>query len=145
MADGIMKRGNAAVRRQRPLVGVLGVLMLATVHPAAADVPKRISNVTVYGNEPCPKADGDEIVVCAREPEGEQYRIPKRLRETKKSDPPSQSWTARVRTLDEASRPTMPNSCSAVGTGGQTGCTAELLRQWFAERRAAKAQAADIP
>lgn len=137
-----MKRGGAMAK----MAGLLGgLILLGLAHPAAADVPDRITNVTVYGDEPCPKGDGDEIVVCAREPEGEQYRIPKRLRETKKNDPPSQSWTARVRTLDEASRPTMPNSCSAVGSGGQTGCTMEMLRQWFAERQAAKARAADVP
>jgi len=144
MADEIMKRGGMSVVKAK---GALCAALLALVYvsPAQAEAPDRITNVTVYGNEPCPKSDGDEIVVCAREPEGEQYRIPKRLRETKKSDPPSQSWTARVRTLDEASRPTMPNSCSAVGSGGQTGCTMEMLRQWFAERQAAKARAADVP
>jgi len=144
MADEIMKRGGMSVLKVK---GLLCAALLAVVYvPSAhAEAPNRITNVTVYGNEPCPKGDGDEIVVCAREPEGEQYRIPKRLRETKKNDPPSQSWTARVRTLDEASRPSMPNSCSAVGSGGQTGCTMEMLRQWFAERQAAKARAADVP
>jgi hypothetical protein len=144
MADEIMKRGGMGVVKAK---GALCAALLALVYvsPAQAEAPDRITNVTVYGNEPCPKGDGDEIVVCAREPEGEQYRIPKRLRETKKNDLPSQSWTARVRTLDEASRPTMPNSCSAVGSGGQTGCTMEMLRQWFAERQAAKARAADVP
>ncbi|WP_374598214.1 hypothetical protein [Sphingosinicella sp.] len=144
MADEIMKRGGMSELKVK---GLLCAALLAVVYvPSAhAEAPNRITNITVYGNEPCPKGDGDEIVVCAREPEGEQYRIPKRLRETKKNDPPSQSWTARVRTLDEASRPTMPNSCSAVGSGGQTGCTMEMLRQWFAERQAAKARAADVP
>lgn len=144
MADENMKRGGMSVLKVK---GLLCAALLAVVYvpPVHAEAPNRITNVTVYGNEPCPKGDGDEIVVCAREPEGEQYRIPKRLRETKKNDPPSQSWTARVRTLDEASRPSMPNSCSAVGSGGQTGCTMEMLRQWFAERQTAKARAADIP
>ncbi len=143
-----MKSGSAAFgRAERPVLGLFLVALLSALSTPslAADPPKRINNVTVYGDEPCPKGENDEIVVCAREQEGEQYRIPKRLRESKKNDPPSQSWTARVRTLDEASRPSMPNSCSAVGTGGQTGCTAEMLRQWFAERQAAKARAADIP
>ncbi|WP_293781355.1 hypothetical protein [Sphingosinicella sp.] len=143
MADEIMKHGGMGVSAKDVLGAAL--LALVCVSPAHAEAPNRITNITVYGDEPCPKGDGDEIVVCAREPEGEQYRIPKRLRETKKNDPPSQSWTARVRTLDEASRPMMPNSCSAVGSGGQTGCTMEMLRQWFAERQAAKARAADVP
>jgi hypothetical protein len=144
MADENMKRDGVSVLRVQGLL-CAALLALMAVSPARAEVPNRITNVTVYGNEPCPKGDGDEIVVCAREPEGDQYRIPKRFRETKKNDPPSQSWTARVRTLDDASRPTMPNSCSAAGSGGQTGCTMEMLRQWFAERQAAKARAADVP
>jgi len=32
-----------------------------------------------------------------------------------------------------------------VGSGGQSGCFAQSIRQWFSERRAAKAEAASIP
>ena len=52
--------------------------------PAAAQAPaaaeEKISQVIVYGNDPCPSGGADEIVVCARKPEGERYRIPERLR-----------------------------------------------------------------
>ena len=39
--------------------------------------------VTVFGNEECPKpTSADEIVVCARLPESEVYRIPEPLRKS---------------------------------------------------------------
>lgn len=101
---------------------------------AGAPKPERIASLTVYGNDPCPPGADDEIVVCGREPESERYRIPKSLRETK-YQPPARSWASRVHTLDDVSRAGRPNSCSVVGTGGQTGCYAHALEQWFAERR----------
>ena len=107
--------------------------------------PQRTTSITVYGNDPCPKGEGDEIVVCAHEPESERYRIPKRLRQKPDDDVSARSWTDRVAGVEEASRPMRPNSCSAVGTGGQSGCTQAMLRQWFAERRVAKEAASDIP
>lgn len=124
------------------------VMVLATsaaISPARADTPERVTSIVVYGDDPCPKGKGDEIVVCAREPDSERYRIPKKLRETKKQSGGSLSWTARVRGLEDASRPQMPNSCSPVGSGGQTGCTAAMLRQWFLERQAAAAATSNIP
>ena len=54
---------------------------------------------------------------------------------------PEQSWASRVELLEEASRDTRPNSCSVVGTYGQSGCTAALIRQWYAERRARRSAA----
>lgn len=130
---------------------VLAGLALAIAGPAIAqdapaDPPQRVRNATVYGDEQCPKPDGDdEIVVCARLNENERYRIPKRFR-----DPPSQrsadaSWAQRADVAMEAARATRPNSCSVIGTGGQTGCTQAMLRQWFAERRQQQAAERDIP
>jgi hypothetical protein len=95
--------------------------------------------VVVYGNDPCPDRGtaSDEIVVCARRPEGERYRIPKELRH--KNDAPSETaWGSRVAGLEEASRPTMPGSCSAVGSYGQTGCYQQMIGQWYAARRASR-------
>ncbi|WP_156679764.1 hypothetical protein [Sphingomonas profundi] len=114
-------------------------------HAASQPPPARTTSLIVYGEDPCPKGDGDEIVVCAREPESERYRIPKKLRDRKAEETGARSWTDRVAGVEEASRPSRPNSCSAVGAGGQSGCTQAMLRQWFAERQAAKAEAAAIP
>ncbi len=117
----------------------LALALLAAVPvsaPAAAPEPppQRSTNLTVYGDDPCPAGEGDEIVVCARRPEGERYRIPKELRH--KNDAPLETgWGARALGLDEASADTRPDSCSVVGSYGQTGCFAEMLSRWRAERR----------
>lgn len=121
-----------------------GLLLAATAMPALADMPQRTRSVIAYGDEACPPSRGDEIVVCAHEPESERYRIPHRFRDMPKQDAGSQSWSNRVATLDDAARSARPDSCSVVGSGGQTGCTAAMLRAWFADRRAAKAES-DVP
>lgn len=109
---------------------------------AQADPPQRTRVMTTYGDERCPQStDPDEIVVCAHEPETERFRVPKRFRDERPADAPmSQAWGARVESMDQITRFTRPNSCSAVGAGGQTGCTNLMLQQWFAERRAQKGE-----
>jgi len=88
----------------------------------------------VFGDDPCPAGEDGEIVVCARRPESDRYRIPAPLRRS--SRPPEQSWASRAEALDEASRDARPGSCSVVGSFGQSGCTQQMIRQWAAERRA---------
>ena len=114
-------------------------LMLAgaVALPAAAGSapPARETSAVVYGEDPCPVArDPDEIVVCARRPEEERYRIPEALRHGER--PLETSWGSQVADLEEAQRDGRPDSCSPVGAFGQTGCTQTMLRQWQAERRA---------
>ena len=104
----------------------------------------RVSELIVYGDDPCPKGEGDEIVVCARKPEGERYRIPKNLRENKQKRG-EESWGSRVAEMDEASRATRPGGCSPIGSYGQTGCFDQFLRNWRAERRAIDREADQIP
>jgi hypothetical protein len=105
-------------------------------NPAFSEMPERISFLATFGEEKCPEAvDPDEIVVCAAAPEGDRYRIPKDLRKGEEEAAASQSWTSAVESLDEEARPMRPNSCSVVGTGGFTGCTQAMLREWFAARR----------
>lgn len=100
------------------------------------DGRQRWSFPVTYGDEDCPEPEADEIVVCARLPESERYRIPAPLR-TPKRDTPAMgaSWTAQVESHENIARLTRPDSCSVVGTYGYTGCTAAALRQWFAERQ----------
>ena len=50
--------------------------------PAAAQAGDRVSEIIVYGNDPCPRSTDDQVVVCARKPETERYRIPEKLRQT---------------------------------------------------------------
>ncbi|BAV64945.1 hypothetical protein SCLO_1019050 [Sphingobium cloacae] len=102
--------------------------------PVPADPPQKIFNLIVYGDDPCPKGEGDEIVVCARKPESERYRIPKKMRE-KPAPAGGPGWGSQVATMEQVQRQTLPGSCSAIGSNGFTGCTAKMLEQWFAERR----------
>ena len=126
----------------------LFMLPLAPAQAAAPGLseppPPRVSTLVVYGNDPCPRSKDDEIVVCARQPESERYRIPRELRK-KKPEPTSQSWVARARTLDMVSRLGTPDSCSPQGSGGQTGCFRQFQELARQEREAKKAEAADQP
>ena len=119
------------------LIGAITTLALAAgasglvATPAGAQ--QKVSEVIVYGTDPCPRSTDDNVVVCARRPEGERYRIPERLR----SGGPRQareSWAARAKTLETVGA-TGTNSCSAVGPGGFTGCLQQLIDQAKKERR----------
>ncbi|MBK5264383.1 MAG: hypothetical protein JJE34_03980 [Alphaproteobacteria bacterium] len=128
---------------------IVALALLAAALPlmasaAEAEAPERVTTLVVYGDDPCPVESSDAIVVCARKPESERYRIPKSLRE-KKAVVGSQGWANRVATMEGKGRQSLPNSCSVIGSNGQTGCTQAMLRQWFDERRLAKEEAADIP
>lgn len=104
---------------------------------AVADNSRRHSILVIYGDDVCPESVDGEIVVCATQPESERYRVPKALREDMKKDTVTeQSWGSRVEAAEDYHRMTRPNSCSAVGTNGATGCSSAALRQWQAERRA---------
>ncbi len=121
------------------LVAATLATILTSAASHAADPPARTVTTTVYGTDPCPKPRGDEIIVCAREPEGERYRIPKRFRSGPRVESGSSaSWASRVAGLEDAQRFTRPNSCSAIGSNGQTGCTQAMLQQWFRERHMAR-------
>lgn len=104
--------------------------------------PRRVRSILLYGDEKCPPAESpDEVVVCANAGDS-PYRIPKRFRNQPKEGAASNAWTNRVETVEEFNRAGLPNSCSPVGTGGQTGCTRAMIRQWYQERLDAKAKAA---
>ncbi|WP_373492515.1 hypothetical protein [Parasphingorhabdus sp.] len=92
--------------------------------------------MVTYGDDDCPESTEGEIVVCARQPESERYRIPKAVREQEKEEEAqyAQSWTAQFQNHEEEGRLGRPNSCSVIGTNGFTGCQAAILRDWFAER-----------
>jgi hypothetical protein len=110
-------------------VGLAGLALPSA--PALAQQAK-VSEIIVYGTDPCPRSTDDEIVVCARKPEGERYRIPERLRQGG-SLQSRQSWAARAKQFEVVGR-TGINSCSPVGPGGWTGCTEQLIKQSFSDR-----------
>ena len=125
------------------------ISLLAILAPAMAqdkgepqDPPKRVRSILLYGNESCPKpSDPEELVVCANAGES-PYRIPKRFREAPAEGPAAQSWARRAEVVEEVNRIGLPNSCSPVGSGGQTGCSRQFIRQWYQERLEAEAKAA---
>ncbi|MCD2323831.1 hypothetical protein LQ953_07355 [Sphingomonas sp. IC-56] len=129
---------------------LIAMLMAAPVSlqdgaEARQEMPKRVRSILLYGNEQCPKStDPDEVVVCANAGDS-PYRIPKQFRDKPEEGPTGQAWTNRMETVEEVNRAGLPNSCSPVGTGGQTGCTRQWLRQWAQERLDQKAKAARVP
>jgi len=105
----------------------LSLLLVAA--PADPADSERISTLVVYGDDPCPRSSTDEIVVCARQPENERYRIPKVLREQKKNAARDGSWAGTARVLEYVSRRGLPDSCSPIGSYGQTGCFRRFLEE----------------
>jgi hypothetical protein len=115
------------------------VLAVAPAHSqGSTEPPERIVRVTVYGSDPCPRGSGEEIVVCARRPNSERYRIPEELRPGSTS-PENESWAERARSLEYVGR-TGIQSCSTVGPGGFTGCWEQMMRLAREERRRAAAE-----
>ena len=101
--------------------------------PAAAQAGNAVNEIIVYGNDPCPRSTDDDIVVCARKPESERYRIPEKLR----SGGPRQTreaWANRARQFETVGA-TGTFSCSPVGPGGYTGCLTQVINQAKRERR----------
>ena len=128
---------------------LLAAVLTAAAAPAlAADPPpsepNKITTLVVYGDDPCPRSNDEEIVVCAREPESERYRIPKKLRRTK-PDAAQRSWGDRVQLLEMVGRQGTPNSCSPIGSNGQSGCMAQFLRQAREERERAALEGPQSP
>jgi len=124
---------------------LLAAPAVAQDQKTSQEPPKRVRSVLLYGEESCPKpTDPDEIVVCANAGDS-PYRIPKQFRNQPDEGAAAQAWTNRVETVEEVNRAGLPNSCSPVGSGGQTGCTRAMIRQWYQERLDAKAKAARVP
>ena len=119
------------------LLAAGGALLAAA--PAAAQKPSapsaaepKISTMIVYGDDPCPPSTDDTIVVCARKPDKERYRIPEALRGNP-DDPTNQAWATRATALEYAGRSGI-GSCSTVGPGGASGCFNQIVREARAER-----------
>jgi hypothetical protein len=107
--------------------------------------PKRIRDISLTTGQACPTAQDDEIVVCHTL--DEPYRIPKPLRNEHPIPAQNQSWVNRAATADSVGRRAggLPDTCSPVGTGGQSGCALQAARDWAAEKRARKSETEDQP
>ena len=103
----------------------------SVVAPAQAQRTERV--LTIFGTDPCPSSNGEEIVVCRRMPESERYRIPEELRKTEGRG--NENWGDRAATLEYVGKSGV-NSCSTSGSGGASGCFRQLARQACEEDKA---------
>lgn len=113
---------------------VLAALATAPLSGLSAEVtegapPTRVSTLVVYGNDPCPRSSGDEIVVCARQPESERYRIPENLRKQEYNAARDGSWAGTAQVLEYVNRQGIPNSCNPIGSFGQSGCFQKFIEE----------------
>ncbi|KRB82672.1 hypothetical protein ASE00_11600 [Sphingomonas sp. Root710] len=99
--------------------------------PAQAQRTERV--LTIFGTDPCPTSNGEEIVVCRRMPEAERYRIPEELRRTTGRE--SETWGDRAASIEYVGRSGV-NSCSPSGSGGASGCFREMARKACDEDKA---------
>jgi hypothetical protein len=109
-------------------ISLMGNAALAQTGPGE----ERINQLIVYGTDPCPPGSDAEIIVCARKPESDRYRIPENLRDDPNA-PANQSWANRAIELSYVGRSGI-GSCSTAGPGGMTGCFNQLVNQARAER-----------
>lgn len=125
----------------------VGAAIALGAAPASAqtadDGEMRIAEIIVYGDDPCPRSTDSEVVVCARKPESERYRIPERYRESGTLQE-RQSWAARARSFEYVGR-TGIQSCSAVGPGGHTGCLQNMIDRAKADYRQSQGEAVPPP
>ena len=112
------------------LSGFAVVASVAAFIPAPASAEGQqgnIAEIIVYGNDPCPRSTDDQVVVCARRPEAERYRIPEKYRPGGTFQE-RQSWANKARSLETVGN-TGTFSCSPVGPGGYTGCLTKVINQ----------------
>lgn len=114
------------------VLALSGAGLLLPAPASAQQSAPRTKEIIVFGNDPCPRSTDDEVVVCARRPEKDRYRLPEALRPT---GPPqvSQSWGVRSKQLATVGQ-TGPGTCSGVGAGGTVGCGLKEIQQGVAER-----------
>ena len=106
--------------------------------PAIAQSSDKVSEIVVYGEDPCPRSTDDQVVVCARRPETERYRIAPKYR----SSGPRQtrdSWANRAQQIETVGN-TGPNTCSPVGPANFTGCLTQVIREARQQRREGDAE-----
>ena len=98
---------------------------VALSSPAQAQSNDSVSEIIVYGNDPCPRSTDDQVVVCARRPEAERYRLPQQYRPSGTRQQKT-AWANRARALETVGS-TGTNTCSPVGPGGFTGCLTQVI------------------
>ncbi len=122
--------------RSLVLIAAAGIAAAFVPTPAQAQRATENGVLVIYGDDPCPtNANGDEIVVCARRPETERFRIPQELRNLEIT-PENRSWAVRQQdVLNSGTASQGIGSCSTVGPGGQIGCFGQAAAAAKAERQ----------
>src|SRR3954451_4030587 len=122
------------MRSLRIMLAVTAVAggLIVPFGPAAAQ-QGAAAEVIVYGNDPCPRSTDDQVVVCARRPETERYRIPQKYRPSGPRQE-TEAWARKSRVLETVGS-TGINSCSPVGPGGYTGCLTQVIREAREQRQ----------
>jgi hypothetical protein len=116
------------------LSGSAAIVAGVAALPAPAEAQANsVSEIIVYGNDPCPRSTDDQVVVCARRPETERYRLPEKYRPSGTRQQ-KEAWANRARSLETVGS-TGINSCSPVGPGGFTGCLTQVIKQARQENR----------
>ena len=132
--------------RTAVLAALIAFPAMAYAQDAQVDTPpQRIRSVTLTGDQKCPKSTAGEVVVCSTL--DQPYRIPKALRDDKPIAAQNQSWVNRAASIDQIGRVAggLPDTCSAVGTGGQSGCFLARNQAYAAERRASSSETTTTP
>ncbi|MHA3841762.1 hypothetical protein ACX0GZ_11150 [Sphingomonas aestuarii] len=120
--------------RKLALIAVAGLTGMLAATPAQAQRATENGVLVIYGDDPCPtNAEGNEIVVCARRPEAERFRIPQELRGLEVT-PENRSWAVRQQDALNVGK-TGIGSCSTVGPGGASGCFGQAAAAAKAERQ----------
>lgn len=105
----------------------------AALPPPAEAQQNSVAEIIVYGTDPCPRSTDDQVVVCARRPEGERYRIPEKYRPggTRQQ---TDAWANKAKVIETVGA-TGINSCSPVGPGGYTGCLTRVIKEAREQRK----------
>ncbi|GEB89353.1 hypothetical protein ZMO02_09900 [Zymomonas mobilis subsp. pomaceae] len=104
----------------------------------AGGSPEKVQSLVIYGNDLCPKGKGDEIIICARRPENERYRLPKRFRDQQKQKFSNGAWSTKVADLERTTSIGLPTSCTTSNSNGLSGCYHQFIMDARAEREQRK-------
>lgn len=119
---------------------------LKQVTPGDGTQPRQ-KLVTVFGTEPCPKPSSpDEVIVCARLPESEVFRIPTPLRKAETKESPFQSNRNLLLGDSSGGAGGSIGSCTAIGAGGMMGgCSRKQVDAWAKDRAGRMGAEEEIP
>jgi len=131
-----LRAATSDCERMRPTMKGLIVNLAATAVmagglvalpvPAYAQSTGRLE-VTVYGNDPCPRSTESQIVVCNHAPESQRYRLPP-SQNPQGTRQQRESWARKSQQLMSVGN-TGTMQCSPVGPGGYTGCLTQEINQ----------------